>query len=354
MIADKVGRLKNKLDVLCAPGSNHPINASNAFRCVTIDIITHYAFAESWRLVEKSDDDFFVPMLKAMDVASEGIWDMWHSPFLRELAAKTPTRVVHYFNKDVARFLDMKQLGHKSLETYRNAEKQDTQVVFDTLTASLTDEEDIVAEALGILVAGSDTTAFTLTVAVWHIAHNASLKQKLMKVLAEAFPAREAPMTLLKLEAIPYLSACVREALRMASTAPGKLPRVVPGGNADPLVVDGKVVPPGTIVGMSAYSMHTNEDTWGADAKEFNPDRWLGEGGKHLETYLVTFSKGLRSCIGQNLAFAEIYITLAMLFRNFDIAVDPVSEGFKGVGLDFFVPIVPDPGLILNMKKLES
>ncbi|KAJ2984640.1 hypothetical protein NUW58_g5952 [Xylaria curta] len=194
-------------------------------------------------------------------------------------------------------------------------------------------------------------SAFTLTIAVWHISRDFRLKQKLMSALAESLPDREAPVTLLQLESIPYLSACVREALRMANLAPGKLPRVVPGGNAEALIVEGKVVPLGTIVGMSAYTMHTSEDIWGEDAREFNPDRWLGENGKHLDSYLATFSKGLRSCIGQNLASAELHITMAMLYRNFDINVDEASENF--MALDYFAPIVPEPGLVLRVKKLD-
>lgn len=44
--------------------------------------------------------------------------------------------------------------------------------------------------------------------------------------------------------------------------------------------------------------MHTSTEVWGPDAREFNPDRWLGGKAAGLEAYLTTFSKGSRGCIG--------------------------------------------------------
>ncbi|CCF31780.1 hypothetical protein CH063_16116, partial [Colletotrichum higginsianum] len=72
---------------------------------------------------------------------------------------------------------------------------------------------------------------------------------------------------------------------------PGRLPRIVPepGMGAEALVVDGKHIPPGACVSISAYSVHFDESIWGADARSFIPERWLTDDGKHLEKYLVTF-----------------------------------------------------------------
>ncbi|KAI0478205.1 cytochrome P450 [Xylaria cf. heliscus] len=366
MIADKVSRLRKKIELLTESGRNHPINASNAFRCLTIDVITHYAFAESWMMIEKSDDDFHAHVLTAMDIAGAGIWDFIYKPWARIIAAALPRAVLTLFNPDAAKFTTLLDLGRHSYETYKAAPKHAQPVVFDVLGAALR-ERQVIDEATGMLIAGSDTTAFTLTMAVWYISRDAHLKTTLMKALAEALPdtnkeGAEQP-TLLELEAIPYLGACVREALRTANISPGKLPRVVPSYNnnnnnntndAEPLIVEGKIVPPGTVVGMSAYTMHTSPEIWGPDARAFKPERWLAAGADagHLETYLATFSKGLRGCMGRNLAFAELHITLAMLYRHFDVSVDEeASRDFAA--LDYFAPVIPEPGLVLRVRKLD-
>jgi cytochrome P450 len=52
---------------------------------------------------------------------------------------------------------------------------------------------------------------------------------------------------------------------------------------------------------------------------DFKPERWIeaATSDEHLEQYILAFGKGTRSCVGINLAYAEIYTILATLFRKF-------------------------------------
>ncbi len=54
----------------------------------------------------------------------------------------------------------------------------------------------------------------------------------------------------------------------------------------------------------------------------FNPERWLDN--PQLDKNLVPFSRGTWQCIGMNLAYAELYLTLTKLFRCYG------SEDVKG------------------------
>lgn len=120
--------------------------------------------------------------------------------------------------------------------------------------------DPVTAKAVDILVAESKTTAFTLISGVWYICHTPSIKRKLTEALEHALPEQEGLYpTLLQLESIPHSMACVKESLRAAMPIPDRLPRVVPCGSTDPFIVDDKVVPPGTVVGMSAYTMHSSQ-----------------------------------------------------------------------------------------------
>jgi cytochrome P450 len=52
----------------------------------------------------------------------------------------------------------------------------------------------------------------------------------------------------------------------------------------------------------------------------FIPDRWSTHGSaeRHqLEKHLHPFGKGTRMCVAQNLAYAELYDTVAVIFRRF-------------------------------------
>jgi cytochrome P450 len=102
---------------------------------------------------------------------------------------------------------------------------------------------------------------------------------------------------------------------------------------------------------MDAYHMHSNETVF-PDPDTFKPERWLDnskgpDGIRPLSHYMVAFSKGTRMCIGLNMAYSEIFIGLATIFRrhhfelfetdrtDVDFSVDMVSAqpkfGTKGI-----------------------
>lgn len=49
----------------------------------------------------------------------------------------------------------------------------------------------------------------------------------------------------------------------------------------------------------------------------FKPERWLKASNERLEQYILAFGKGTRSCVGINLAYAEVYTILATMIRKF-------------------------------------
>ena len=76
---------------------------------------------------------------------------------------------------------------------------------------------------------------------------------------------------------------------------------------------DGKsdwVIPRGTPIGMTSMINHWNTDLF-PEPDEFRPERWLLEDGTQnyaLQKKLIAFGKGSRSCIGEQLAYCELYV----------------------------------------------
>jgi cytochrome P450 len=73
-----------------------------------------------------------------------------------------------------------------------------------------------------------------------------------------------------------YLRAVIDEALRMSPPVSGTTWRQLydDEDKTKPLVVDGHVIPPGTLVGVNTYSLHHNEEYF-PDSFTFKPERWL-------------------------------------------------------------------------------
>ena len=115
----------------------------------------------------------------------------------------------------------------------------------------------ISAEASNLIVAGSDTTAVSLTYLIWMLLRPRSRKVK-EKLLAEILPlSPDAPVT--TLTQLEYLNAVISEGLRLYGAAPGSLPRVSPTGGA---WIGEYYIPEGTSVSAQAYTTHRDESVF--------------------------------------------------------------------------------------------
>lgn len=88
---------------------------------------------------------------------------------------------------------------------------------------------------------------------------------------------------------LPYLDACINEALRLQPPFALHLERKIP---YEGLVLDGQYVPGGTVVGMSPYVVNRHRSTFGDDADEWRPERWLvgTESRRIMEQSMLTVS----------------------------------------------------------------
>ncbi|KAK2035482.1 cytochrome P450 [Colletotrichum zoysiae] len=340
----KITDLGRRLD-----SQSSPYNIFNAVRCTTIDIISQYCAGKSLGQLEKSDEGFNTYFLYAFDSLGAAIWEFMYRPIFRKFVMSIPASVAKAVSEESRLMSALYDACRAAAVEYkRSPPKSSHAVVFSNLTDL--GEQKMGTEAAELLIAGSDTTAYSLAMGIFQIARSARIKKRLVEALDAVVADAESLPSLVDLEGIEYLNASVREAVRFAMAVPGRLPRLVPHGDT-PLVVDGRVVPAGSVIGMSAYTMNFSKELWGDDAATFNPDRWLGERGKALDANMCSFSKGIRSCLGQNLAYAEIHLIIAYLFRKYDVNL--VDKEAKMESLDVFVTAVASHAVMVNLQRRE-
>ena len=156
--------------------------------------------------------------------------------------------------------------------------------------------ERIAREAMSLLIAGSETTAFTMSTITYQVLANPATLAKLRAALRQAIPDPNAlPLPLGQLEAIPYLHACVQEGLRLAYGTSNRLTRVA----RTPIQYRDWDIPAGVPVGMTTVFMHDDESIF-PNHTAFRPERWLEprDDGVRLEKYLTSFGRGTRQCLG--------------------------------------------------------
>ena len=89
---------------------------------------------------------------------------------------------------------------------------------------------------------------------------------------------------------LPYLDACINEAVRLHPPFCLPFERVVPQGG---VTICGRYFAAGTVVGMSPYVINRHRPTFGEDAEVWRPERWLEHDDEHrrkLEHSVLTVS----------------------------------------------------------------
>lgn len=116
-------------------------------------------------------------------------------------------------------------------------------------------ELDIQTEAGNLILAGSDTTAFSLTYITWSVLAHPDIQAKLEEEVA----ALHDGFTDADLEMLPFLTAVINETLRIWGASSGSLPRTVPRGGAE---LAGHFVPEGYTVSTQSWTLHRDERFW--------------------------------------------------------------------------------------------
>lgn len=176
------------------------------------------------------------------------------------------------------------------------------------------------------VIAGTLTTAAALSDITFYLLSQPADLEKLKHELAKAIPDPNELPEVAKLEQLPYLTGVIKEALRLSSGISTRLQRIATDETllytAKLPSPDGKAakrtkqytLSPGIPLSMTGLLIH-HSPAYFEDPMAFQPQRWLDN--PTLDKYLVAFSRGTRSCVGINLAYTELYLTVAAVFRRY-------------------------------------
>lgn len=222
----------------------------------------------------------------------------------------------------------------------------------------------LVADASMMMNAGSDTTAAGLSSTIYFLLANPPCLAKLRTELDDVCARRhkvdpgdsleEKIFFYDEVNDLPYLRACVDEALRLRPPIAYQLPRVV--SNPAGAEIAGRHVRAGTVVAVPPYSVHRHKSVF-KEPETYNPSRWLDfdpefpEQRQDLRSYNIVFSQGSRACIGRHIAVVELLVVVSTLLFHYDVEL---AEGLSQE-LQIFERFNSNPGpLPVRIKRRRN
>ncbi|KYK57378.1 hypothetical protein DCS_04387 [Drechmeria coniospora] len=292
------------------------------FNFFTFDIIADMTFGESFHCLRDSDYHPWVRML-------------FHS--VRAISLNSAIRRYPIFQAMV------KRLAPKNLLEQR---KKFNMFVFDRVGKRLSSEpahpdlmshiqkhkdkpkglnrDEIDSNANVLLVAGSETTATTLSGCAYLLMSNPEKLKKLTHEVRTRFD-HPSEVTIKAVSSMPYLHAALTEALRMYPPNAAGFMRIVPGKGD---FIGGHWIPGGTSVSISQWPANHSTRNF-VEPFTFAPERFLGDDRyeKDNRAILNPFSFGPRNCLGKSLANVEMRLIMTRLLLDFDMELmDPAQD----------------------------
>ena len=321
------------------------------------DSVTNATYGKRMRLLETEDSlGLIATTTRFLNYAGP----VMPYPFLDQLLWKNPVLLFlnrhGFLNKPAAEIVpfalkaqqDRKELRRQSSLQGQELLEQNLTDKFLAAQAANTSQlgpDELLSLGISIIVAGSETTAATLSALFGHLLNNPSCYDTLKVEVDTAFP-RGTTITFSEARNLPYLSAVIKEAFRMHPAARFEPERVVP---PEGKYIGGEWIPGGTVVGVSAWVVHRDTSIFGDDPESFKPERWyqnaarkadfysdeadgeeeakkVQEGEeleeearlKRMDSHLLHFGTGFYTCIGKNIAIMEMYKVVPALIREFD------------------------------------
>jgi len=186
-------------------------------------------------------------------------------------------------------------------------------------------DEQLINEAITIIGAGYETTAYTLVFTWLAMMQNPAIADRVYGEVDETVGGRA--FALSDLPSLSYSERVVKEALRLYPSAWG-----LSRSTLEPVEIGGTVLARNSMVLVSPWTLGRDR-RWFPDPLRFDPDRHLPENAASIPHYAyIPFGGGGRTCLGIRFALMEAVIIIAAIAQRFWLEPEPGSaSGPKSV-----------------------
>ncbi|THC94055.1 hypothetical protein EYZ11_006464 [Aspergillus tanneri] len=285
-------------------------------------------------------------------------------------------------NREIMRAVDRvretcRQLVHAQREEIARKDTSRTDLLSHILRRSgaALDEAAAVDQMMTFLAAGHETVSVAITWAIYMLCRYPEYQIRLRAEIRELLPGgldgdagetSNLAMAETLLDRAVWLTVFCNEVLRYWPPIP-----LTAREAAHDTTLQGQFIPHGTKIILTIVGTNRDERLWGADARDFRPERWLSSsptekdgkklhldatGGACSKYANMSFNHGPRMCIGGEFARAEMALMVAALVGRFEFALvneamqDEKSIKLSGGGFS----VKPVDGLHVTMRRVDG
>ncbi|KAH7015832.1 cytochrome P450 67 [Ilyonectria destructans] len=322
-----------------------PIDISKEFNLYSFDIMGNLAFGKDFNMVKTQE---MHPAMNLLHSSTKLVGIFSHLSWIFLIAKKIPGLTAEY--NTFEKWLDQQVLERMEnepeipdvfswiLKEYRSISNPTRQ-----------NKLDLRGDAMLIVVAGSDTTAATLTCLFLELALHPEKYKTLQDEVDKYFLDKDAPDHA-SLAKLPYLQACIDESLRMHPAVPSGVQRKTP---AEGLQIGKTYIPGNALVQIPLHTLYKDERVF-PHPNEYIPERWTSRPELVRDnSVFAPFLIGRYSCVGKQLGLMEIRNVTSQIARRYNICLadDQKPKDFFDKLVDGFTLTCPKLELVFTSRK---
>ncbi|XP_017039151.1 probable cytochrome P450 6g2 [Drosophila ficusphila] len=174
----------------------------------------------------------------------------------------------------------------------------------------------LVAQAVLFFTAGFESSSSTMSFAMYELAKNADIQQRLREEIRNALVESGGQVTLKMIESLELMQMVLLEVLRMYPPLPFLDRECTSGGDYSLAPFHDFVVPKGMPVYIPCYALHMDPQYY-PQPRKFQPERFSAENRKlHTPYTYMPFGLGPHGCIGERFGMLQAKVGLVNLLRN--------------------------------------
>lgn len=215
----------------------------------------------------------------------------------------------------------------------------------DEATGQALSPQEVYDQCMVSFQAGHETSATALVWWSWLLAAHpeaqARARAEVDAVLAGRTPTSD------DAAALPYLSATLKEAMRLYPPVAGLMTRRL----TRDITLAGVKLPARALIRVTPWLLHRDPRWWPDEPLGFKPERFL-PGAPHEipRGAYIPFGVGPRVCLGQHFAVLEMTLIAALLLQRFDLA----PAGREAPKPRMAVTLRPEGGLTLKLTARRA